>query len=300
MRDFRDPDEDSLANSSRHIQVGRGGPRTSAPGVSMRGTRSRIRDRSLPKLSRRRPSRRRGIGRCCPSLYGRAGAGLRAGCRSSCRSRAICAWLEADRRDPAAQNSRVLPRGEMRAAMEPARPEELGTEHLRVCYTSFERLSDRFGDLEPDGTPGLALRDGGALLFAPGGEDVADAQRDQVAAAKLAVYRHVEQREVACVAGHLEAYADRPDVLRLERALLADDTTLVPGDPGRAGRSSMDMVSLQSVRPTLSSAAPTTHKLPRGRWRSPGRDGEAYARNTTLHVQALCFSARPVGACRFG
>jgi hypothetical protein len=81
---------------------------------------------------------------------------------------------------------------------------------------------------------GLALRDGGSFHHTPCGENVADLQRDQITAAQLAVDGHVEQRKIPQVAGHLEAHADGPHMLRQERSLLADCAALVPGEAGGA------------------------------------------------------------------
>src|SRR5690606_34253451 len=93
----------------------------------------------------------------------------------------------------------------------------------------IKRLARRFGDLEANRLARLALGDGGALLDSPRREDVADLQADQVAAPKLAVDSHIEQRQVASVVCHLQADSDRPYVFRQQRALLADDAPLVPG-----------------------------------------------------------------------
>jgi hypothetical protein len=53
--------------------------------------------------------------------------------------------------------------------------------------------------------------------------------RDEITAAQLAVDREVEQSEVTFPAFELKPDPDCPDLLRLERALLADQATLVPG-----------------------------------------------------------------------
>jgi hypothetical protein len=58
--------------------------------------------------------------------------------------------------------------------------------------------------------------------------DVPDLQADQVTAAELAVDSQVEECQLAHPVLHLEADSERPDVLELERCLLADDLALVP------------------------------------------------------------------------
>jgi hypothetical protein len=57
---------------------------------------------------------------------------------------------------------------------------------------------------------------------------VPDFERDEIAAAQLAVDAQVEEREFAHPALHLKADAQRPDVLDLEGCLLPDDLALVP------------------------------------------------------------------------
>jgi hypothetical protein len=58
--------------------------------------------------------------------------------------------------------------------------------------------------------------------------NVADAQADEIAAAKLTVDGQVEHGELTNGMRILEVDTDGPDVLRLERGLLADQLPLVP------------------------------------------------------------------------
>ena len=57
---------------------------------------------------------------------------------------------------------------------------------------------------------------------------VLDLETDEVTAAQLAVDSKVEERELANPALHLKADSKCPDVLELERSLLADNLALVP------------------------------------------------------------------------
>lgn len=59
-------------------------------------------------------------------------------------------------------------------------------------------------------------------------------QADEVAPAQLAADRRVEEREVTRTVGHLEMHSDRPDMLRLQSAFLADAAALVPSNTLRA------------------------------------------------------------------
>jgi hypothetical protein len=56
-------------------------------------------------------------------------------------------------------------------------------------------------------------------------QDVGDTYFDQIAAAQLAIYREIEQREVAPAVGDLQLDAYGPDILGPEGALLPDEVT---------------------------------------------------------------------------
>jgi len=84
-------------------------------------------------------------------------------------------------------------------------------------------------DLELHWALGLVLHDDGACRHLVAMTDIPDLERDEIAAAQLAVDAQVEEREFAHPALHLEADAQRPDVLELERCLLPDDPPLFQG-----------------------------------------------------------------------
>ena len=83
-------------------------------------------------------------------------------------------------------------------------------------------------DIELDGLLGLTLNDGGTLPSCARDEENAHFELHNVTATQLAVDGHVEEGEIAGVDHDLEAHADRPDVLWLKLALLADDAAFVP------------------------------------------------------------------------
>jgi hypothetical protein len=76
---------------------------------------------------------------------------------------------------------------------------------------------------------GFALGDRGALFHPVRGIDITELQAHEVAAPQLAVDRHIEQREVAIVVGHLKPDANLPDMFRKQRTFLAYDAAFVPG-----------------------------------------------------------------------
>lgn len=144
------------------------------------------------------------------------------------RMRAVGARLQADRHDPPPDDPGILSRRQVRAAVDSAGPQELQADHFGIAHPALEGQPRRLGDLEPDRLPRLALDHRGAFLDPPGGEDIPDPEADEIATAQLAVHGHVEQRQVARIARHLEADANGPDMPGQKRAFLADDAALVP------------------------------------------------------------------------
>src|ERR1700740_2993515 len=60
---------------------------------------------------------------------------------------------------------------------------------------------------------------------------VVDFEPNEVVARELAVNGQIEHREIAFAALQLEPHPDRPDILRLQGALLIDQASLVPRPP---------------------------------------------------------------------
>jgi hypothetical protein len=60
------------------------------------------------------------------------------------------------------------------------------------------------------GLPVFSLDHRGPRPCPPGGEDIANPESDKIATARLPVGGHVEQREAARVASHLETDPDEP------------------------------------------------------------------------------------------
>jgi hypothetical protein len=109
--------------------------------------------------------------------------------------------------------------------------EPLGAK-LRAGDPGGDRLAGLVGQLELHRLLGLVLEDDGAVRDGAAVGDIADTQRDQVAAAQLAVDREVEKSEVAQPLGELQADPDRPDLADLQRRLRAGQLALVPGRTG--------------------------------------------------------------------
>jgi hypothetical protein len=84
------------------------------------------------------------------------------------------------------------------------------------------------GDLELHWALGLVLHDDGAARQLIAVTHVSDLERDEVAAAKLAVDAQIEEGQLTHTVFHLKPNPERPDILELERGFLADDPALVP------------------------------------------------------------------------
>lgn len=103
------------------------------------------------------PVRHQGIERCCPSWCVRAEAVPRAGSQSPIdlrdfraphRTRAERAWVQPNRLDPIPDQSSILPRRDMYGLVEPARPQELQSDHPWVLEPLRNRLPCALNQLE--------------------------------------------------------------------------------------------------------------------------------------------------------
>jgi hypothetical protein len=155
-------------------------------------------------------------------------------------------WVETDTRDPFTNEPRVLPCGQSAAWLAATGEQELTGLSTRLSEMAIDRLAGLFGQLEADRMSGLLLSYGGTVervSIRPIAQearlrrDIVDANRDQVAAAQLAVDCEIEQREIARTVLELQLGPDRPDVARPERRLGPDQLALVPrratGDAAR-------------------------------------------------------------------
>ena len=64
--------------------------------------------------------------------------------------------------------------------------------------------------------------------------DIANAQRQQITAPKLAVDGEIKKREIPYPFCQLQADANGPDLLQLQGPFLTDDSSLVPRGVGLA------------------------------------------------------------------
>ena len=115
--------------------------------------------------------------------------------------------------------------------MESAGKEEVFRLQASLLDPRLQGIPGGRRDFELDRALGLVLQDDSSRLDLIPMAYVADLQSDEIAATQLAVDAQVEQRELAHPVLHLEADAERPDFLELERGLLPHDLALVPRLP---------------------------------------------------------------------
>ena len=86
------------------------------------------------------------------------------------------------------------------------------------------------------------------------------AQLHQIAGAQLAVDAKIEQRQLPRAVLHLQAHANRPDLLEFEGRLLTDELTLIPG---LVMRRSIDLFhdGLLAQKITASHSPPTIRSI---------------------------------------
>jgi hypothetical protein len=83
--------------------------------------------------------------------------------------------------------------------------------------------------LKPDWPTGFLLANCRAIDCIPTRCNILDTKCDDIAAPQLAVDCEIEHRQVAYPPVHLQPGTDRPDMLRPQRRLLADELAVVPG-----------------------------------------------------------------------
>ena len=134
---------------------------------------------------------------------------------------AVGGRIQANERNPLVDEPRVLSRAEVGSCLHPAwKQPVLCCEPLRLDPLG-ERSSSLFGHFELNGPTRFPLKNDDPTLHTVGREYIADLQRDEVAAAQLAVQSQVEQREITSLACNLEPYAYAPHVNWLEGQLCA-------------------------------------------------------------------------------
>jgi hypothetical protein len=179
-------------------------------------------------------------------------SGASSGCRRpSCRAR---------RSRPRHARSARIDGSRGAAALESGSGKDSAAAEIDFGQPVSDRGPGLLRDLELDRPPGLLLDHGPAVPHPATGAHVLDLYRDEIAATQLAVDREVEQGEVALPTLKLKPDPDCPHLLRLERVLLADQATLVPGRPRKAHNSRDRSVHGRLLGPDrpLSQRTPTT------------------------------------------
>src|SRR5260370_30556485 len=93
---------------------------------------------------------------------------------------------------------------------------------------TVDRLTGLLRHLKLDGLAGLFLAHSCTIDSATMRSNVLHPQVDDVASSELAIDGKIEHAQVACSPCHFHLGADRPDVLRSERRLGADQFAFIP------------------------------------------------------------------------
>ena len=147
---------------------------------------------------------------------------------ASHRMSAVGRLIKPNRARPGMNDPGILPSRKVRRRRHAARKEKL----LRLQVGGRDPGSDRvprlFGDLELHRPLGLLLHDNRAWGDMTALDHIANAKPDQIAPAQFAVDSEVEQREFTGSMIQLQSNPDGPDLLQLQRGLLADQLPFVP------------------------------------------------------------------------
>jgi len=199
--------------------------------------------------------------------------------------------------DPAVDYARVLPRSNVRRAMQAAREQIVVGAQRRRPDPCLKGLPGRSRDLELYRALRLLLEHNCSRSDPIAVTNVPNAQLHEVTAAKFAIYAEVEQRKISSAALYLEPDADGPDVLNLERRLLPDKLSLVPRLAPVRGNGCVYVVLLFSLKgEPWSTGTPRRGKRVGGR--CPTRSGSRLFEKRTLSVRHRCAPTRRVAVGR--
>lgn len=101
----------------------------------------------------------------------------------------------------------------MGTTVQPACKEIFASEHLSAANPIPDGIARVFRDFKLHRSAGLALDDRDTIAHSVSDNEINDLQPDQITGSQLAVYRQVEQRQIAHIASEFEPGADCPDLL---------------------------------------------------------------------------------------
>ena len=122
----------------------------------------------------------------------------------------------------------VLACRKVRVLPETAREQILSPYFTETGQPISDSASGLLGDFELNRSARLLLDYRRSIANLPARAHVVDLEPNEVAAPQFAVNGQIEHREIAFAVLELEPHPDRPYVLRLQRALLTDQASLVP------------------------------------------------------------------------
>ena len=143
------------------------------------------------------------------------------------RMSAVGSRIQSNRRHPRPDDSGILPRRKMRRLRNAARKYELLRLQMSGCYPSAHRAPRLLGDFELHRPLGFLLHDNRTVGDMTALDHIVDAKRDQITPAQLAVDGKVEQCEFPGSLIQLQPNPDGPNLLQLQRRLLAEQFAFV-------------------------------------------------------------------------
>jgi hypothetical protein len=144
------------------------------------------------------------------------------------RVRPVCRSIETGALNPSMDDAGVPACREVRVLPEAAREQILSPYATETGRPISDSASGLLGDFETNRSAHLLLDYRCSIANPPARAYVVDFKTNEVAAPQLAVDGEIEHREITFAVLQLEPHPDRPHVLRLQRALLTDQASLVP------------------------------------------------------------------------
>jgi len=166
----------------------------------------------------------------------------------------------------------------------------IGPREHRGRLATRRRQHGSARNLELHWPAGLLLDYRRAIANSPASEHVIDPQPDEIAAPELAVDRQIEHRKIASAALHLQLYSNGPDILRLQRALLTDQASPVPGCTLGGGIECSVVIVVSDADPlhlSARSASTGCGRLPPKRRDAPTADLPGLASNGTVRSRHI-------------
>src|SRR5229473_1469064 len=130
--------------------------------------------------------------------------------------------------DPLRNKASILAGRHVGLGSTTTREQEFAGSFVGGFQVIIDGLAGLLAQFKSDRPPSFLLSNRCAIRRVAAGGDILDPDSDDITAAKLAVDRQIEQREVASAAFDMELRSDRPDVFWSQRWLCPCQLAFVP------------------------------------------------------------------------